>query len=236
MRTLCFVVPAHGRLEIAQVCFRQLRRTCDALLERDILADAVVIADDENLELAQACGFATVERENTGLGAKINDGYQLAAEHGAEFFVPCGSDDWVHQDWIALPRNDVTVVTHWSTVVNEDCTKLAKLSIRFGDGVRVYTRQTLQKVGFRPAPEDRQRAMDAATDNATAGGATKHFHDTNPLHIVDFKSSANLNDYHGCQIHYGRQNESDDVWGQLAALYPAEAISEMQAVHGLVTA
>jgi hypothetical protein len=50
--SLCFVVPAHGRHAIAEVCLRQLRRTCDALAHRGIYASAVVIANDANLELA----------------------------------------------------------------------------------------------------------------------------------------------------------------------------------------
>ena len=29
MSSLWFVVPAHGRLELAAICLRQLRRTCD---------------------------------------------------------------------------------------------------------------------------------------------------------------------------------------------------------------
>lgn len=235
MRTLWFIVPAHGRLQIANVCLRQLRRTCDALRERDILASAIVIAEDENLELARAQGFAIYECDNTQLGRKLNHGYQVAGLQGVEFMVPCGSDDWIDPNWIRLPEPGETMGTHLSTVVNEDCTRMAALNIRFGDGVRIYRRETLEKVGFRPAEEDRNRAMDTTTHYGVGGtGATLVFNDTNPLSIVDFKSPENLNDYAGCVLHYGRRTETTQVWERLAEVYPAEAISEMQALHALV--
>jgi hypothetical protein len=236
-RALCFIIPAHGRLEIAKVCLRQLVRTCEALEHRALVASAVVIADDENLDIARDLGFATVERDNSQLGRKINDGYELASMHGADYFVPFGSDDWIDHRWIRLPGSGETICTHLSAVVNEDCTRIARLDIRFGDGVRVYGRKTLERVGFRPAAEDRKRALDAATDSGVSDtGARKVFHDTDHLAIVDFKSKANLNNYAGCAQHYGNRNETGDVWTQLAAVYPSEAITEMQAVHGLVPA
>lgn len=235
-RTLWFVVPAQGRLEIANVCLRQLRRTCDVLTEHGTLASAVVIGDDENLELARALDFSTVERDNEQLGRKINDGYELAGREGVDYMVPLGNDDWIDPHWILLPMNGETVMTHLSTVVNEDCTRMSYLDIRFGDGVRVYSRRTLQKVGFRPAEEHRKRAIDASTHNGTRNLTDTIWHDTHPLAIVDFKSSENLNGYEGCRSHYGGGREVGDVWDRLAEVYPAEAISEMQAVHGLVAA
>jgi len=237
MRTLWFIVPAHGRLPIAEVCLRQLQRTCEALADRNIAASAVVIADDENLDIARALDFSTVERDNTQLGRKINDGYELAGRERVEFMVPIGSDDWIDPNWIRLPKPHETIATHLSTVVNEDCSRMSLLRIGFGDGVRIYTRATMQAVGFRPADEDRKRALDAATHKGTRSArATVVWHDTNPLSIVDFKSSENLNDYSGCMRAFGRRVERTDVWEALGEIYPAEAIREMQAVHGLVLA
>lgn len=233
--TLCFIVPAHGRIAIAQVCLRQLRRTCDALAGRGILASAVVVADDENLELAGENGFAAYEQNNWQLGRKLNDGYQIAGRAGFDFMAPCGSDDWIDPDWIRLPQDGETIGTHLSTVVNEDCSRMALLNIRFGDGIRIFRRDTLERIGFRPADDDRRRAMDTSTHNGVSQtGARLVFHDTHPLCIVDFKSSENLNDYDGCMRHFGRRNETTDVWAQLAKVYPTEAIAEMQAIHGLV--
>lgn len=238
---ICFVVPAHGRLEIARVCLRQLRRTCDVLERNGHRASAVVVSDDENLDLAVENGFSTVRRDNAQLGRRVNDGYQTALDIAVNpypfaYAIPLGNDDWIDPHWILLPMNGETVMTHLSTVVNEDCTRMSYLDIRFGDGVRVYSRRTLQKVGFRPAEEHRKRAIDASTHNGTRNLAETIWRDTHSLAIVDFKSAENLNGYEGCRSHYGGGRETSDVWDELAKVYPAEAISEMQAVHGLVAA
>jgi hypothetical protein len=79
MPSLWFIVPAHGRAQLAAICLRQLRRTCDALTENGIEATAVVIADDENLDTARELGFGTIERENR-VAMKYNDGIQLACD------------------------------------------------------------------------------------------------------------------------------------------------------------
>lgn len=80
MPTLCFIVPAHGRTELAQICLRQLRRTCDALTGHGIEASAIVIADDRNLDTARTLGFGTIRRDNTFLSRKFNDGIQAACD------------------------------------------------------------------------------------------------------------------------------------------------------------
>ena len=102
MPSLWFVVPAHGRFDLATVCLRQLRRTCDALLDAGIEASAVVVGDDPSLQTATELGFGTVRRDNRFLSRKFNDGIQLALDERfnprpADYVVPFGSDDWV--DW-----------------------------------------------------------------------------------------------------------------------------------------
>ena len=71
MPSLWFVVPAHGRLELARICLTQLRRTCDELTHHGIDASAVVVADDDNIETADDLGFAWVKRENRFLSRKF---------------------------------------------------------------------------------------------------------------------------------------------------------------------
>jgi hypothetical protein len=154
-----------------------------------------------------------------------------------------GNDDWVDPNWIRLPTSPNEIVcTSLSAVVNETCTRMSRLTITYpgGDGVRIYPRRLLARKGFRPADEDRQRAIDTATHFGLAGEAPRYlYHDTNALAIVDFKSAENLNDYAGCRAKFGRRSpESDDPFGELAAFYPDDAIREMQALHtrGLVAA
>jgi hypothetical protein len=75
-----FIVPAFGRVELARICLRQLRRTCDQLAAEGIDATAVVISDDENRETALDLGFGTVTRGNEFVSAKFNDGIQAALD------------------------------------------------------------------------------------------------------------------------------------------------------------
>ena len=101
-QSLWFVVPAHGRAELARICLRQLRYTCDRLEENGVRASAVVVACDENLDTARELGFAWVDRDNRFTARKFNDGIQLACDrqfnrHLVDYVVPLGSDDWV--DW-----------------------------------------------------------------------------------------------------------------------------------------
>lgn len=230
-----FVVPAHGRLEIATVCLRQLRRTCDTLTAAGLEASAVVVADDGNLRVARELGFDRVRRDNDFMGRKLNDGYELAGtKRNADYMVPLGTDDWIDPAWILarLPRPDETVKTHLSTVVNETCSRMSFLDIPFGDGVRIYTRRTLEATGFRPAEDDRKRAMDASTSKGTrVARAADVWNDISSLCIVDFKSHENLNDYAGCMRQYGNRRETDAVWETLAERFPAEAIAEMRALQ-----
>ena len=241
MTRLWFVVPAHGREQLTKVCLRQLARTCDALRDFEIEASAVVVADDGNLDAADEVGFATVRRDNEQLGRRFNDGYQLACDpdynpRPVEYVVPCGSDDWVDpQIFARLPPPDTIGVFHRLAMVDETRTRLAQLHITYrgGAGVRVIPAGLLARVGYRPAEEDRKRAVDTSTVvrlTRLTGKLPKMVAlDVHPLQIVDWKSpSAQLNSYESLRG-YCRE-ETTDPFESLAAHYPAEALEEMQAL------
>src|ERR1044072_962691 len=115
MPSLWFIVPAHGRTDLARICLTQLRHTCDELEHAGIEATAVVVAHDENLTTARELGFAWVQRENTFTSRKFNDGIQLACDkkfnpRPADYVVPVGFDHWV--DWrlfTTLPNRNTMV-------------------------------------------------------------------------------------------------------------------------------
>lgn len=237
MTRLWFIVPAHGRAELTQVCLRQLRRTCLDLDQFGIDAQAVVVADDENLETARDLGFATCEQVNTPLGRKWNDGYEVAADYGqADYFVPLGSDDWVEASFIAgrLPDDHEIRCSRLSSVVSEDGQHLARLRIPYdiGDGVRIIPRALLEPLRFRPAAEHKPRAIDTSIMERLHP-ARLVYHDTDALQIVDWKSREQLNSYQRCLVF--KQGEEQDPWGALAGRYPVEALEEMRAVYRLVT-
>lgn len=245
MTSVMFVVPAHGRFELTRVCLRQLRRTCDELAGHDVRASALVVADDENLDTARECGFGTVERANTPLGRKWNDGYQLACDpsvnpHPADWAVPFGSDDWIDTRLVLAQverrRADVQA-SRLSCVVREDGEELCPLRIGYdgGDGVRFLHRDLLALTDYRPAEEDRNRALDTSVFRNVAQRLGRMprvaYVDLHPLQIVDFKSpDEQLNTYANCLAHR-EGDERRDPWFALAFCYPPEAIREARALY-----
>lgn len=206
------------------------------------------MASDANLDTAAYLGLATIARDNMPLGRKWNDGFELAGREGVDFVVPCGSDDWIDSDLIAgqiLNGTGEIRCSRLSAVVNEAGTRLARLRINygstldFGDGVRVMATSLLEPLGYRPAEEDRKRAIDTSVfvniRRMLGRQPRVSFTDLHSLQIVDFKSNGQqLNDYAGClgDRRLGA-SESRDPWGELAGVYPAEAVDEMRAVYRL---
>jgi hypothetical protein len=208
-----------------------------------------VVADDENLDTADDLGFATIRRENTPLGRKWNDGYQLATDpahnpHPADFVIPFGIDDWIIPELVALQvqsRGSELRCSRQSCVVNENATRLRRLDVHypgrldFGDGVRVIPSWLLSPVGYRPAEEDAHRAIDSSVfrrlERLLARPPRVMFTDIGWYQIVDWKThDAQLNPYAACSSAFGSGPELDP-FDALAPHYPAEALDEMRALH-----
>jgi hypothetical protein len=197
--TLWFVVPAHGRHNLAAICLRQLRRTCDRLTDAGVEATAVVIADDENLDIARDLGFGTVERNNQFLSRKYNDGIQLALDpefnqRPADYVVPCGSDDFVHDSLFhVLPSSNAMIGFQQMCFVREDGREIVARRIDYpgGCGIRIYPRQVMAKLGYRPADEDRAHGCDTSIlYNLQRANPTLRVINSSPepWKIVDWKS------------------------------------------------
>lgn len=239
MPSLWFVVPASGRLDLAQICLRQLRRTCDDLADRGVDASAVVVADDENLDVARDLGFAWVRRDNRFVSRKFNDGIQLACDRThnrrpADYVVPCGSDDWVHPSLFEnLPNNHTMVAFQRMSFVREDAQELTvrHLNNEGGCGIRIYPTSMLRRVGFRPADEDRKRGCDTSIlVNVKRSGALSMIdhRDIDPLHIVDWKSTGEqLNTYAAVDARHRAEHHADP-FDALTGRFPDEALDEMR--------
>lgn len=232
---ITFVMPIHGRDTLARVCLRQLRRTCNTLN-----ATAVIVGQGETLDYAYELGFGTVERDNTQLGRRFNDGYQLACDpdynpRPADYVVPCGSDDWVDPAALTrMPPADTIGVFRQLAVVSEDRTRLAKLTIGWkgGSGVRVIPASLIARAGYRPCEEDRRRACDNSTLEGIKRASAGRFPnmvslDQHPLQIVDLKTGdTQLNSYRSV-VGFKTRHETSDVWGELAAVFP-EAVADLR--------
>lgn len=234
-------MPVHGREELTRVCMRQLRRTCDALAPH-IDASAVIVGEGILLNTAHDLGFATVTRNNHQLGTKFNDGYQLACDpdynpHPADYAVPCGSDDWVDPViFKQLPTDHIGVFRHIA-VVNPTRTKLARLHVTGfanGCGIRIIPAKFIAAANYRPAEEDRDRAIDASTYHGLREANGWHTPPTIPLdvhdlQIVDWKSrDEQLNSYE--MLRGFHRSEHQDPFVQLAPHFPADALEEMRSL------
>lgn len=241
MPTLWFVVPAHGRAELTRICLRQLRRTCEALTDHGVEASAVVISDDENLDTARELGFGWVKRNNRFLSRKYNDGIQKACDkqfnpRPVDYVVPCGSDDWVdYRLFLDLPAEDMIVGFKRMSFVREDGQEVSEALVNYpgGCGIRIYPRQVMAGLDYRPADEDRVSGCDTSIlvnlHQHWQHGIRLHHPDTDPRQIVDWKS-------HGQQINsfehvsrWRRRSTMRAPLEELADVFPAEALDEMAA-------
>jgi glycosyltransferase involved in cell wall biosynthesis len=251
MPSLWFIVPAYGRAELARICLRQLRRTCDALDNHGIDATAVVIADDENLDTADELGFGTVNRDNRFLSRKFNDGIQFALDpqvnpRPADYVVPCGSDDWIdYRVLLDLPTADRIGAFQWMSFVREDGREISTSRIGYpgGCGLRVYPRPIMERVGYRPADEDRARACDTSIlVNVTRSWPEWRAHppitylDKHPRQIVDWKNTGTQINSYQAVAQYNRGPIITDPFRELADTYPAEALEEMASFYGVLVA
>lgn len=244
MSSLWFVVPAHGRLKLAQICLRQLRRTCDQLEHEGIRASAVVIACDENLDTARDLGFAIAPRDNRFLSRRFNDGVQLACDpqynpHPADYVVPCGSDDWV--DWrlfVDLPAQNTMVGFPYMSLVSPDASELRAVYLTYqgGAGIRIWPRALMRRISYRPAAEDLRRGCDTSilVSCQQSMGFQMDHRVTDPRQIVDWKShTEQVNPYDTVASRW-RGQTLGDPFAALADIYPEPALEEMASHYGLV--
>ena len=197
-----------------------------------------MVACDENLDTARELGFGTVERDNTQVSRRFNDGIQLALDpafnpHPADYVVTCGSDDWVdHRMFLDLPNQDEVGLFRWASFVNEDRTEIAsRYGAIDGWGIRVYPRQLLEPLGYRPAEEDRQNGCDTSLlirVRQTHKRLKFRYGDLHPRQIVDWKSAEQqIHPY--SRVAYGTRDRQSDPYSALEEFYP-EAVKEMQAL------
>ena len=242
------VVPAHGRPEVSKVAFAGLAWMRDRLAQCGYEAEVCVVACDENLALAEHEGFRTLDRPNTELGRRWNDGYEYAAGQGAGYLMPCGSDDWVHPELVLNmihhhvelgPKKAKTMVcTRASCAVAPDGSEICTLHIPYqgGDGIRLMPAALLAQVGYRPAADERNRAIDGSISDKLAkyGGVQYSYlatDEVDPLYIVDFKSDGTqITDYKRLAEAY-TDTLVTDVWGALGGLYPSYLLERAQGLY-----
>lgn len=253
------VSPAWRRYDVTRLALAERRWLCDELAARGLTAGSVIVADDDNLDIAHEYGFDTVEMDNSDLGRKFNAGYKRAAELGADVIVHVGSDDWVHPDMFDVlhqidleepPNMKPTPTTPmvWrrapqcvshrrlslvdlSTGLLQRCTVLGK----YGCIPWLIPRSVMAPQDFQPIPSGLGRGIDGALVRSLKTRPNWIFQDVADEWCVDFKSPVNLTPYRGLARTLG-YGEPLDAWETLAAKYPAHLVGMARIVHSSVAA
>lgn len=240
MTHVCLVTPAHGRHELTDICLAQKRVMADELAREKITVTCVIIAHDDNLDIARHHGFDTIEHPNGRLGERFNLGIRHALELGADFILPSGSDDWVHPDYLVGLNPDGPIRTARSVwIVNETGHKITHLRLTYegGAGCRVYPSRLFTATRDREwADPWRPRGIDTSIlTNLTArnGGQSLRFSYTDdPDLIAAFKTGgAQLNPYDAARQQFGIR-EYTQPFERLGQVYPTGIVRRLHAYYG----
>lgn len=229
MSRLWFVTPAWQRFEIVEICLEQRRRVIEYLAGQGIEAHQVVIADDENLDIARSLGVHTIEMDNSLLGRRWNAGTQMAAREGAEWMVQIGSDSWIAPEYfVPLTRPRITLTSEAYCAVTADV--LAELwvspnNLAHSAGPYVFHRGLLAPSRFAPCAEDSRM-----TDTSTIRGITRssgrpirwETRTVHPFQYVGFRVEPMMTRFENLWRRWGVAEH--DPWPTLAAHYPADLV------------
>lgn len=256
---IVLVSPAWSRFDVTRLALAQRRWLCDELATRGHDATSVIVADDENLEIAAEYGFETVEVGNDDLGEKFNAGYRHAAELGADLFVHIGSDDWVHPDVFTIldevdlskpPATEPTInrpVAAWNdgwqvlaqktlTVADLPTGRLQRCQYRRGYGCIPWLipRAVFEPFGFAPIRPGLQRGCDGALASRIRARTNWVVRDLPADMCVDFKSDPNLTPFDPMigNIGVGPLRSL----GVLSGLYPGELVDQAWELSGRMAA
>lgn len=234
---VCFVVPAHGRLQLTRICLTRLADVC-----ADLDAAAVVVACDENLNTAREHGFHTIVRDNRLLGCRFNDGFTFASIQ-ADYVMPLGSDDLItanlvrrmiaaHQA-VGAPE-EMLACTKMMSAVAPTGREIATLRVPYegGAGPRLFPSALLSRVGGRPVEETRTRGIDTSALRRLKAIARIRFIevDSDPLELVDVKTEgANLNTFE-MLLPYAIARHTNP-WELLATVHPASTVDAVRRLY-----
>jgi hypothetical protein len=229
---LWFATPAWGRYELSAVCFDQRQHVIDTLAKNGIEAHCVVVADDENLDLARERGFAVVERDNEYLGRKFNDGIEYAGRHGATWIVPIGSDSWIDPAYfLPIPGRHGTRTSSLYAVVEPARMAACRVRTPAGAGPYVFHRSLLGP-GFRPADDLKLRHVDSSMVKGLSARPAWAPRNVHAFQYVGFRGKPHLTPYSVLQQKWGVR-EYPSPWPILAEHYPGHLVERARVALGL---
>lgn len=238
---IAFVSAAWGRFAVTRLALAQRRDLIRRLKAKGHEAVAVVVADDENYDIAAEYGGQPLEQNNDMLGRKFNDGIEWACVvWEADFVVLIGSDDWMHpsmfdrmpKSW-AEPVLDLNGKDFAIGRAGPQCLTGREIAIVDLSGWRLRRCRGRGPAGvipwviprsalpdhYRPIDDFKDRGIDGSLLRGLKHRPTWLWHDPHPYCRVDFKSSNNLNAYDRLSEGIGYGPEFDPA-SRLRTYYP----------------
>lgn len=201
-----------------------------------VTCETVVVADDENLDVAAEFGFDALDRPNI-LGARLNAGFRYAFINGATHVAFVGSDDWLHPDFFqpvieGRLRRDQVLAGHNIAIVDMETGLLRRLGVRGPQGVSPWL-IPVELLKDQMVPDNATRGMEGHLHRSLLHGEWV-FHDPHDLTRVDFKSAVNMTPYQRVNrlLGYGAE---ESAWPVLAERYGSLA-GEARAVSASIQA
>jgi len=238
---IAFVIPAWRRYAVTNLALAQQAHLRGALAARGVTSTTIVVADDDNIDIAREHGCETVTQNNAYLGRKVNDGIEHACRDGADWVAFVGSDDWLHEDAldplfaVGDDQRPPLIAGHLVTIVDLERGRLRRLGVRGPDGVSPWLipRWMLEQSCFRPVGDSLVRGMEGALRRALPQGFDRVFHDPHEHCRVDFKTSVNMTPYRRVAPLLGYGPE-ETPWLALATQYPVQLMELAWKTHRLI--
>lgn len=255
--TVWFVSAAWQRFAVTRLALAQRARLIGELSERGIEAAGVIVADDENLDIAREFGFETLERPNDQLGRKFNDGIEFALDAGADHVVLIGSDDWVHvdlfdrlpadrvepdlsqmEDFVLWSESPEAVTGREIAFVDLPTGRMRRCRALGRHGVIpwILPRAAFQPSHGRPIRDSIPIGIDGSLIAGLGMTLEWRFEDPHPLCRVDWKSSTNLNSFEKISRAIGYGPEDSDPFEALEELYDRDLVDLARATSNLLQA
>lgn len=204
MTSVWFVSPAYRRPQISAIVYHQRATMLNALRNQGIDAHALIIADDDNLQLARDAGLQTLNHPNLPLGQKLNAGISHAYREGADHICFIGSDSLaLPQNFTQLHPRKVTYGT-WYTLIHaptqtsrrqyrtETRTLPAQVTIlhipRPSWALNTYPRRILDITKGRPVTPHLNAGLDGSI-RANTGRYQEQEHEVGPHQVVSLRSN-----------------------------------------------
>lgn len=241
--SVCILSAAWKRFDVTRLVLQQRQRLCVELAAGGLDATNLIVADDENLDIAVEYGCETLETPNDPLGRKASVGLRAAADM-ADYVCWVGSDDWIHPDafepLLEQRGADKVIVAGRRLVVVDLASGVLQLissPSKFGAIPWLIDSRLLRtnRPAIRP---DLPRGLDGALIRGIRLARNSFEfveHDPHPFRCVDFKSDVNLSPYEGLVANLAI-GEPTAAWAALAAWFPSDLVDEARSVSEAVHA